>query len=272
MTIRGICLVKNEADIIAHTLRHCARWCDEIHVLDNGSTDGTWERVHELARELPQVRPYRQAAVPFDDSLRAEVFNAERHLAQPGDWWCRLDADETYVDDPRTFLAEVPPRHHVVWSIHLQYYLTREDLPRLGNEALPEITDALLPRWYAASSSETRFFRHRPGLRWEGGAWPRHLGLATPRRIRVQHFQYRSPGQIERRLETRREAERAGWQHFAHTTQQRSWEDALASPADLHEDRGDGQFVIDEARLPHHLETARVRLAKHLLHGLGIWP
>ena len=41
MKIFGIMLVKNEVDIVGHTLKEAQKWCDKIFILDNGSTDGT---------------------------------------------------------------------------------------------------------------------------------------------------------------------------------------------------------------------------------------
>src|SRR3954462_12623702 len=128
MRIHGICLVKNEADILGHFLAQSVRWCDRIYLYDNGSTDRTWEIAQKMTRSLPQIVLFKSEDKPFDDALRAEVFAHYRNEAVPGDWWCRLDADELYVDAPRAFLASVPPAHHVVWTAHLQYSFTTADL------------------------------------------------------------------------------------------------------------------------------------------------
>jgi hypothetical protein len=272
MKIHGICLVKNEGDIMRYFLRQSAAWCDRIHVFDNGSTDATWTIAQELARTMPQIVPHRSDPRPFDDALRAEVFNQHRAEAAPGDWWCRLDADEIYIDDPRSFLAGVPRAHHVVWAIHLQFYLTHADRARFETESTaPEMTAENLPRHYRANASEPRFFRHRDGLSWPGGAWPRHIGLVHPRRIRLKHFQYRSPGQMQVRIATRREAQEKGWQHFSHTLRG-DWESLLADAATLETDRGDGTYEIEERNLPRHLESPATRALKRLMHGFHLWP
>ena len=274
MRIFGLCLVKNEADIIRTSLRESRKWCDRIFVFDNGSSDGTWDRVQQAGSDDAAIVAFKQDARTFDDALRAEIFNAFRGEAREGDWWCRLDADEFYIDDPRAFLGSVSKRHHVVWGVWLQYFLTTEDLADFGGDLEappPEITPERFPRYYQAVGSEPRFFRHRDRLVWNSGAWPSHLGLIEPRRIRVKHVQYRSPGQIQRRLETRRAAAAAGWEHFGHSTQQ-SWRDKIADPGKLTLDRGDGVYVVDEAGLNKHLEPQWQRTLKLLLHGSGIWP
>jgi hypothetical protein len=274
MRIHGICLVKNEGDIMRYFLRDSARWCDRIYVFDNGSTDHTWAIARELAGAMPQVALYKQDGRTFDDALRAEVFRHYKAQAQPGDWWCRLDADEIYIDNPREFLAQIPAQFHVVWSQHLQYFLTTADLPRFTPQdetEAPEINETNLPRYYLANASESRFFRHRAGLEWPGGAWPHHLGLVAPQRIRLKHLQYRSPAQVQRRLDTRRAAAAGGWQHFQHSLE-KTWREKVADPAGLSLDRGDGQYDIDPAKLPRHLEPTWRRGLKRIMHGLHLWP
>src|SRR5215469_2313613 len=58
--IHGLCIVKNETDILEESLASALRWCDHIYIFDNGSTDGTWELVKNLAIEHPQIVPYKQ--------------------------------------------------------------------------------------------------------------------------------------------------------------------------------------------------------------------
>lgn len=128
MKIHGICLVKNEVDVVRQSLTTAAQWCDFIYVFDNGSTDGTWEKVLSLADSYPQIIPYKQDDKPFDDGLRGEPFNHYRRNSVRGDWWCRVDADELYIDDPRTFLAALPARYQAVWAASFQYYFTDQDV------------------------------------------------------------------------------------------------------------------------------------------------
>ncbi len=272
MKLHGICLVKNEADIIEYTLTEAARWCDNIYVFDNGSADETWDVVKRLAATVGNIVPFKQDGRPFDNNLRAEVYNHYKSRAVDGDWWCRLDGDEVYADDPRLFLARVPRAYHVVWAVHLQFYLTPSDVDQLSSaQEKPSAVDASsLPRSYAANASETRFFRHRQRLEWAQGAWPRHLGLVFPERIRVKHFQYRSPAQIQLRLDTRHRAIQQGTPDFPHIDVT-AWREALRSEG-LSLDEGDGRYEIDESRLPSFLESPGQRILKRLLHGTGIWP
>ena len=232
------------------------------------------ERVRELAKECPAIVPFGETREPFVDRLRADVFNHYRHEAQPGDWWCRLDADEVYVDDVRAFLSALPAQYQFVWSIYLQFYLTEKDVPRLEpHEGQPpfEADASNLPRHYRADYAEPKFFRHRPRLRWSQGSWPDHAGLVAPAMLRHKHFQYRSPAQIERRLETRRQATRDGYAGFPHS-RETSWREKIKPSETLHFDAGDGRYLVEEEQLPRHLEPGWQRALKRVLHGTGIWP
>jgi glycosyltransferase involved in cell wall biosynthesis len=267
--IHSLCVVKNEADVIAHCLREASRWSDRIYVLDNGSTDGTWEIVRSCANS--QIIPWKQDQCRFREGLRADLFNAFRHDAAPGDWWCRLDADEFYADDPRQFLADVGGLEHVVWAVAIEYYLTDRDVESLDfGEAIDQLLQRL--QFYSASKSEARFFRHRRRLVWDGNcAWPRHMGLVHSRRIRYRHYKYRTPEQVQRRLDTRRKVIEQGGD-FWWADQAPDWRQAVVKADALCRDDGSGQFMIDENLLPRHLESPVRRLAKTVLNACGLLP
>ena len=261
MTIHAMCVVKNEADVIEQTLRSAAKWADWIYVLDNGSCDGTWERVRTLAQDLPPVVPYRRDSRPFYDGIRNDIFQRYRKRARRGDWWCILDADEFYLDDPPRFLAGVPSRYNAVWYALYVYLFTDKD--RSTWERDPQRFDDTVPieqrlRHYVVGDySEARFFRHSSTL----ACLPDNdLRPVYPRRIRLKHFAYRSPNQIQQRLETRREPMGRG--EFVHEKRAnwvpggvagpgpatvdklpRSWEERVVSSSECHEDRGDGTYA-----------------------------
>jgi glycosyltransferase involved in cell wall biosynthesis len=263
MKIHGLCVVKNEADIIEQTLRSAARWCDSIYVLDNGSTDGTWEKVQALAGELPQVIPFAQDARPFDDGIRGVILRHHAARAKRDDWWCILDADEFYIDDPRDFLARIPGRYLSVWMQLYVYLFTDKDLVHYRQD--PERFDALpieerLRYYVNGDYSELRFFRHSDALEYVPGA---DLHPIYPLRIRMKHFAYRSPEQIHLRLETRREPMQRG--EFLHEKKAnwvmngrivpgparpsdlpQSWEERIKLSSRCHFDRQDGYYAQED--------------------------
>jgi len=276
MKIHGLCLVKNEADVIEEVLRKASLWCDYIYVMDNGSDDGTWETVLQLAGEFPGIKPFLQTDEPYSNALRSRIFNHYRKEAQAGDWWCRLDADEIYIDDPRCFLDQVPRLYQVVWGLQHQFYFTDRDLTDYetsptASKSSRSIEERL--RYYRCDYSEIRFFRHRERLRWETGHWPRHLGLSYPKRIRLKHFQFRSPEQIQKRLEVRTQALARGCDTLSHYRNLTEWRKAIRTASELHYLEPEGELDSrPEINNPRHLEPPPRRVAKALLHASGIFP
>jgi hypothetical protein len=269
MKIHSVCLVKNEADIIVQSLTAAAQWSDHIYVYDNGSTDGTWEKVQALSRNLTAIVPFKQDDRPFDDTLRREPFDYFRGQSTPGDWWCAsLDADEFYIDSPRQFLPAIPAPFDVVWFACFQYYFTERDVAR--HAAHPERYGDDVPveekcRYYSVNWSEPAFFRYDTTLQWTG-RYPSPLKRSWPYRIRMKHYQYRSPAQIELRLRTRRPAMDRGI--FLHEMQEDwsrgaagpfrpgherhvpgSWLERVVDSSLLTHDTG-GPYTFDDAKLP----------------------
>lgn len=271
MKIFGICLIKNEADIIAYSLNRHSEWADQIFVYDNGSTDGTWEIVLDLAKINPKIIPFKQEAKPFRDGLRSEIFNAYKHLVSDGDWWCiRCDSDEFYLDDPRTFLKTISPLHHLVASIHYEYRLTVEDVESLSfNKPIEAVIDQLT-YYHPKQNSEIRFIKHRTRLQWPDitYGYPKHKGVLSAKKIRLKHFQYRTPEQIERRILVRKQATAEGYQFFGRDVVE-SWKDKLVHRADMVKETPEMPIVFlrDMNKTP-----LLKRLILLTLHTLKIFP
>jgi glycosyltransferase involved in cell wall biosynthesis len=264
-----LCVVKNEADIIEYCLSEASHWASRIFVMDNGSNDGTWEKVLAMAND--RIVPWKTNAKPFTDVFRRQIFRQFRHEASTGDWWCRLDADEFYIDNPTVFLSKVPLHEHVVWGIPVEYQLTHEDVASLDfSQPVKSRLDQM--RYYTIHNSEARFFRHRPGLRWpDRASWPRHMGLVHHRRILYKHYKYRSPEQIQKRLVTRLQAVDEGFDMWWKSYSGR-WEEVVGNASECSYDRGSGRYEYDPSALPTHLEANWKRMIKRFLHGSGWWP
>ncbi|MBV8056747.1 MAG: glycosyltransferase family 2 protein [Deltaproteobacteria bacterium] len=281
MKIHALCLVKNEADVLQETLESALHWCDHIYVFDNGSSDGTWELVKELATQHSQIVSYKQDDVLYSNSLRADIFNAFRANARLQDWWCALDADEFYIDDPRIFLAKIPDHFRTVWSASLNYYFTDRDAIEYQQDPEKFLKTPVQERsrYYCNNWGELRFFRHSDDLMWStqdlgGFPPPMFSAAAYPVRIWLKHYQYRSPEQIERRLLTRRPAIQANtgfWHEFkpnwstAVATKRDGpldfedarpefagsrWEERIVPAASLDYDAFDRRYVVNESLMP----------------------
>ncbi len=200
-------MVKDEIDILEKALKSALQWADKVILIDHDSTDGTWELIDEKLRHWDKVEVYGQIKDGFKDGLRARAYEKYRHEASNGDWWCRLDSDEFYIDDPKTFLTEVNEKYDVVKCSSFQYYFTEKDLTKyqlspdlyLKGEAINSL------KYFACNSSEARFVRHHNKAWKEDKLWPngKFPNLIWPKHIRLKHFQYRYPEQMQHRLDLR---------------------------------------------------------------------
>lgn len=205
MKIFAIMLVKDEADIVKSVILSAKKWADRIFIMDNGSTDGTWEICKSLADEI--VVPLKQDFRPYSNGLRADVFNEFKHESEDGDWWCfKLDADELYLDDPKEFLKNVPSKYHLVAKKSIDYVITEEDVQNYEFTGDFEIDKNHIHYINNTAWQEPRFFKFRKSLKWqfaETSHYPEKAGVLCPNQILVQHYQYRSPKQMQARLDLR---------------------------------------------------------------------
>ena len=228
MKIYSLLVVKDEADIIPLSVTDACRWSDKVIVIDNGSTDGTWECLQQLAADNPKVVLFMRYEGPFHIGLRAQAFRAFRHEMKRGDWWCvRLDADEFFPGDVRGFLSRIPRRFRTVKKTSTDYVITHEDLA----EGL--ITDNFIDNKenirYALPQkrSERRFMRHSPFYIWMSRwRYPHPWGRVAPEEIPVDHYQYRSVAQMQRRYANRQQAKADGCGSFSHEIGN-GWQDYL---------------------------------------------
>ncbi len=211
-------IVKNEEDIIEQTLRDAARWSDKLIVLDNGSSDKTWEIVQSLAKELPVIIPFVQDFQSFHDGLRAIMFNKFKVELTENDWWCiRMDADEFYHDDPRQMLQNIPHKYKLVYKASIDYFITHEDLEDFKFTGNFSEDRSKIKYYQPYTWSEIRFVRHSDKLKWDiKKIVPTPAGLIYPHQIRVLHYQYRSPEQMRKRFETRLIAKNENKRTFKH--------------------------------------------------------
>ncbi|MEO7933832.1 MAG: glycosyltransferase family 2 protein [Chthoniobacterales bacterium] len=90
--IHGVMVVRNEWDVIAFNLLHHLRLgLDRIHVVDNGSTDGTEALLETMSRMGP-VSVTRHDG-PFEQKRITNEL-AQTALAQGAKWIVPIDADE----------------------------------------------------------------------------------------------------------------------------------------------------------------------------------
>lgn len=234
--IYSLLVVKNEVDVIAASLKDACRWSDKIIVIDNGSDDGTWEKVQALANEYPQIIPWLRYEGPFHIGLRAKAFKAFRHEMTCNDWWCvRLDADEFYPGDVRAFLASVPRRYRTVKKESRDFVLTQEDIEQNTFSGDFEKDRSMITHVAPILRRERRFMRHSALLCWsEQWRYPHPWGRVYERCMPVDHYQYRSPKQMAKRFATRQQAKAEGCGSFHHEQGTR-WQDYVMTNRQLEE-------------------------------------
>src|SRR5450432_750203 len=87
--------VYNEADILGETIRHLLGQGLHVHIIDNWSTDGSWE----IAGAFPETQVKRERFPQTGPSEHYEWFRQLEHTEQlanrlPYDWFLHYDADE----------------------------------------------------------------------------------------------------------------------------------------------------------------------------------
>ncbi|MFP3959901.1 MAG: glycosyltransferase family 2 protein [Spirochaetaceae bacterium] len=280
MKIFGLMLVKDEADIIAEVLNHGRQWADRIIVQDNGSTDGTWEIVQDMADDV--IVAWKQDLRTYNNTLRADAFNAFRHEAEQDDWWCyKMDSDEFYVDDPREFLAAVPWPYHVVFKKSIDYVITSEDVREhtYADDFEANRSSGLYRYVKPVAHSEARFFRHRNRLDWPAGTIaPKYRGPRYPKPILVRHYQFRSPQQMQRRLDLRnavpKDKQGKPFRHIRQT----HWQELLVPRSDAIPDQGRETYDALPARIKSEkvgrggVGNNLLRALRFALHALRILP
>ncbi|MCF7914758.1 MAG: glycosyltransferase family 2 protein [Spirochaetaceae bacterium] len=271
MKLFGIMLVKDEIDIIRSTIKAAESSFDRIIIIDNGSSDGTWEAVQELENEV--VLPWKQDLRLYSNDLRADAFEAFRGEAVEGDWWCyKMDADEIYVDEPRSFLSSVPRGYHTLFKRSLDYVLTDKDIKEHEFVGDFERDKAYLRYLRPVAYTEPRFFKYRRGLKWPADSKaPKHMGIPWPEPITLRHYQWRSPQQVQHRLDVRHEVRKEGPNsQFRHITAT-DWREVLADHREMILDNGELNYadipLTKNLRLPFHKLIIR-----RLLHKTGIFP
>lgn len=247
MKLYAVCLVKDEDDVIAQTLTHASRYCDKIFVIDNGSTDRTWDIVQELAGSQPAVVPFAQRHEPYDEGLRWFAYDAHHRELGENDWWLVLDSDEFLAEDPRAVIAEAANEGaDIINAWQIQFYFTEKDYEAwvAGHD---DRARAIYERrrYYRIDWQEPRLFRNQQErdvifrqskllagntAPW-GAAVERRPGKLCRRRILNRHFQYRDPPQIERRLELRLKTSR-GFRHVK-SNGSADWHSVMRASKDL---------------------------------------
>lgn len=196
------CLAKNEEDIIADCLRHAARFCDRIYVIDNGSTDRTWEIVRDL--RLARIVPVASVNFPYREYLRVWFMGAMKEELGLNNWWYILDADMFLDGDPRAAVAGAEEERADAIGVEIvNFHLTPDEAAAARREGRQEgWRDRVFYHLY--ESGEIDLFKNTPRLDY-GICARLPLGLTREhsRRLVSRHYPHRSAEQLEKRIRSR---------------------------------------------------------------------
>ena len=196
-SVWGVCMARNEEDIIAHTVRHMlGQGLDGVIVVDNMSTDGTRRILDELAAEDARVHVGTDKQIGFHQGGKVSYLS---HLAwcAGADWVVPFDADEFWFAEGTTvgaFLAD--QRADSVWCDF------RNVLPTVDEERI-DLTRGGPVQVERHESAWLRIcFRAR---RWAWVGEGNHAlrdGVETPvRGLHMLHYSYRSLEQYSAKVE-----------------------------------------------------------------------
>lgn len=116
MSVIGVSMVRDEADVIEGTLRHMAGEVDWLIVADNGSTDGTRDILDRLARTLP-LTVVDDPDPAYYQSVKLTAL-ADKAYAEGASWVVPFDADEIWHSPFRLadLLTTRPINETVCWA------------------------------------------------------------------------------------------------------------------------------------------------------------
>ena len=282
MRFHALLLTRDDSDIVDECILHSLGWCDALYAFDTGSSDYTWERIHQWAARDSRVVPIRKCepAVLMSSSLRGFVFNLVRDKFEPGDWWVQQDVDEFYHVSPRQFVLErLRPTETAVYNQHFEFRMTNDEVQRWqsGDEKVFDRTRPIaeLRRYYnILQHAEPRMFKFRSTMQWGPTAsYPWNMGYVARERIPIRHYPHRDPLSLQMRLILRNHllpvTVEKNWSHWAVN----NWLDYVV-PDDDPEIRywppgSELPYVLDYS----HIRSPLIRLAQSSIHQflLGVF-
>lgn len=195
MVAFGISMVKDEADIVATTVRWMLTQVDEVIVADNGSTDGTRDLLHDLP-----VHVVDDDEVGYYQSRKISAL-AHRAMEMGADWVVPFDADEIWTSQWGR-LGDVLQSHTA------DYGIVRADVfDHVATGKDPDEPDPVRRiQWRRRKELPLPkvAVRTAEGLVIEmGNHWARHpvpARFTDEAPIVVHHFPYRSAEQLIRKV------------------------------------------------------------------------
>ena len=237
-------LVKDESDIIKECLDSVAPYCDYIFVVDNGSSDSTYE----ICQKHPRVTWSERIECTYSDALRQRLVEISKAYLSNQDWILALSADHFFDGNPRLDIERaIAEKANVITYDVAQFYLTDVDYDNIRDSrwiCLP-VQERL--KYYAIN-----YFGFPVALQYDSAMvykedvteWP----IITDKRVAsfspiLKHYQFRSVDQIQKRLSIRKQQIDHGFGGFRHYRSY-DWKKYIINSSRLH--RYDGKWMRDK--------------------------
>lgn len=195
MAVWAVSMVRDEADVIAGTLRHMAEeGVAGIIVADNCSVDGTRDILSELAHDLPLV--VLDDPDPAYHQSDKMTFLARQAVDRGATWIVPFDADEVWVFEGDTIANELGATEADIVTAELRNYFPSAIDPA-GDDPFRTIQwrqrhPAPLPKVAFRWEADCVIHQGNHGV-------TRLSGGAVASGLRVCHFPYRTAEQFVRK-------------------------------------------------------------------------
>lgn len=196
MTTVGVCMVKDEADIIEHTVRRMLTQVDAILIADNNSTDGTRDILAKLSLEMPdRVDVVDDPEPGYYQSSKMSTLAHRAYIRHAASWVVPFDADEVWFSRwgrVADVLAKLPENEGIAPAVVFDHVTT--DLDDTSEE---DPTKRIL--WRRSASLPLPKVAVRP-VAWvvieQGNHGARYYDRSPNPVLEVRHFPYRSDEQF----------------------------------------------------------------------------
>jgi hypothetical protein len=215
MRLAGITLMRNECDIVEAFVRHNGAVLDRLYVIDNKSSDGTFEILERLVASRQPIKLGFDHQLPYYQANKTTRLIKAALEDEAWDWFFPLDGDELLVVPDRAALeAEIAAlgAEHVGLLVCDQYAPTElDDEAELDvvSRITPRIeSDPVLPRYHGKAIVSRALASKRAVTMGEGN----HHVLVADRRVperwlssaRIAHYPVRSVEQFISKVVTTR--------------------------------------------------------------------
>src|SRR5262245_37053859 len=104
MRLAGITLMRNECDIVEAFVRHNGAVLDRLYVIDNKSSDGTFEILERLVASRQPIKLGLDDQLPYYQANKTTRLIKAALEDEAWDWFFPLDGDEFLVVPDRAAL------------------------------------------------------------------------------------------------------------------------------------------------------------------------